>query len=477
MQTETFKSSFILDFQPDLSRPIIVAVSGGADSLCLLHLLLDSGIKLIPAHLDHQIRKVSADQAAQVHALLLTWGLDCEMGKVDIPDVARKDKLSIEEAARNCRYEFLFDLARKQKAQAILTAHHLDDQVETVLMHFLRGSGLNGLTGMSQNDFLPHFSKEIPVWRPLLPFGKEEIQDYCQRNGIQPIEDESNQDRRYYRNKLRLDLIPEIEKVQPHFRKILSRNAEVMRLDRKVLDEATQQAYKDCLSEDASDQAVIFDRDKWLKLPEGLQYRLLIQAANNLLPELRDLGFEALQRARMNILSKKEQSDFKSGLKIFCLENVFVVGQKNYQLPLKDFPQLKSKARYKLKQNKAVQLLDGWEIKAEIVDRRVYDRIPQKIKQHPDHAWLNPADLEWPLTVRPAMEGERWSPLGMVLQRQKLSDFFINQKIPRRARESWPIVSNAGSILWVVGQRIAQAWRLTGQEVEVLHLELIPPGA
>ncbi|HHX08046.1 MAG TPA: tRNA lysidine(34) synthetase TilS, partial [Chloroflexi bacterium] len=126
-------------------------------------------------------------------------------------------------------------------------------------------------------------------------------------------------------------------------------------------------------------------------------------------------------------------------------------------------------------QKKPVQLLHDWEIKAEIVDRKVYERAPKKIKEHPDHAWLNPADLEWPLTVRSAMEGERWSPLGMVLQRQKLSDFFINQKIPRRARESWPIVSVAGSILWVAGLRIAQAWRLTGQEVEVLHLQLIPP--
>lgn len=454
---------------------MVIAVSGGADSLCLLHLLLDSGIKLIPAHLDHQIRKVSSEQAAQLQSLIRTWGLECEMGNIDVPDVARKGKLSIEEAARNCRYGFLFEIAEKYQAQAILTAHHLDDQVETVLMHFLRGSGVNGLTGMSQNDLLPHFSKETPIWRPLLAFSKEEIQDYCQANQIQPIEDESNQDRRYYRNKLRLDLIPEIEKVQPDFKKIVARNADVIRLDRVVLTKVADQAYKDCLLEEDSDQALIFYREKWLNLEEGLQYRLLMQAATILLPELRDLGFEVLKRAKANIDSENATSDFKSGLKIYCLESAFIIAQKSYQLPLKDYPQIKSDSLYKLTQKKSVQLLHGWEIKAEIVDRKVYERAPKKIKEDPNHAWLNPADLEWPLTVRTAITGERWSPLGMVLQRQKLSDFFINQKIPRRAREFWPIVSVAGSILWVAGLRIAQAWRLTGQEVEVLHLQLIPP--
>lgn len=475
MQQESFRDEFLSTFQPDLSRPIVIAVSGGADSLCLLHLLLDSGLKLIPAHIDHQIRKVSSEQAAQLQSLIGSWGLECEMGKIDVPEAARKAKMSIEEAARNCRYEFLFEVAKKHQAQAVLTAHHLDDQVETVLMHFLRGSGVNGLTGMSQKDLLAHFSKTIPIWRPLLAFDKEKILAYCQANQIQAIEDESNQDRRYYRNKLRLDLIPEIEKVQPDFKKIVARNADVIRLDRDVLTRVAEQAYQDCLMEEDSGQALVFDRDKWLKLEEGLQYRILMQAAGLLLPELRDLGFEVLNRAKANIEAKKASSDFKSGLKIFCLEDTFIIAQRSYQLPLKDYPQIKSDTVYKLTQKKPVQLLHDWEIKAEIVDRKVYERAPKKIKEHPDHAWLNPADLEWPLTVRSAMEGERWSPLGMVLQRQKLSDFFINQKIPRRARESWPIVSVAGSILWVAGLRIAQAWRLTGQEVEVLHLQLIPP--
>ncbi|HOF28370.1 MAG TPA: tRNA lysidine(34) synthetase TilS, partial [Anaerolineaceae bacterium] len=114
-------------------------------------------------------------------------------------------------------------------------------------------------------------------------------------------------------------------------------------------------------------------------------------------------------------------------------------------------------------------------LSAELMDAHRFQTLPDALKNHPYHAWINPLDLELPLEVRPARRGERWSPLGMALKHQKLSDFFINQKIPQTARAKWPLVLSGGSILWVVGLRIAQAWRLLGDESEILHLQVHPP--
>jgi tRNA(Ile)-lysidine synthase len=474
MDSALFLEDFFQRFQPLPDKPIVVAVSGGADSLCLLDMLKGSGLRLIPAHFDHQLREVSANQAEQLLSLLDEWGLDCEAASADVRAFAKQNKFGIEEAARICRYQFLAKTAEKYQAQAILTAHHRDDQVETVLMHFLRGSGINGLAGIRPVEFLTQFSEKIPVWRPLLNTTKEDILGYCKEHGLEVLEDESNQDRRYYRNRLRHEVIPILEEVQPAFRSILSRNAAVIDLDRQLLNRLADFAWESCLIK-AEEQVLIFDHRKWLGTDQAIQYRLLMKAANCLVPHLRDLGFAELQRAKIAIDQATEHLDFKAGIMIQTQDEKLIISLGEYQSPREDLPQLTGYEVRKLSLKKPLKLQAGWEIRAELIDAKIYKKLAKSVQQDPMHAWLNPADLDWPLTVRPATAGERWSPLGMVHKRQKLSDFYINQKIPRTARQLWPVVSNAGSILWLVGLRISQAWRLTGNESEVLHLELLSP--
>ena len=475
MDPTQFLTTFLERFHPDPAKPIVVAVSGGADSLCLAHLLLNSGLRLVPAHYDHQLRTVSAKQAQQVSILMKSWGLEPETGAGDVREFGRANKMGLEEAARFCRYSFLITVAQKHNAQAILTAHHQDDQVETVLMHFLRGSGINGLSGMRLIEVLPQFSEDIPIWRPLIDTSKEEILDYCRDNQIEPIEDESNQDLRFYRNRLRYKLIPQIEEIQPSFRTILARNAKMIKLDRQVLEKMTELAWQNCLVRRLSNNALLFKRSEWKQLDEAIQYRLMMKAANQLVPGLRDLGFVELQRAKNVVDECAPRADFKAGILIQNQPETFLLSLGNFDLPQTEFPQLPDSMPLMLTLKKPVKLLTGWQIKAEMVDKKAYDRLPSEIKQNHRHAWLNPADLEWPLLVRQPIEGERWSPLGMVHKHQKMSDFFINNKIPRTARNFWPVVCSGGSILWVADLRIAQAWRLTGDEGEVLHIQLIPP--
>lgn len=476
MDSAQFLTSFFARFEPDPRKPVVIGVSGGADSLCLTHLLLQSGLQLIAAHYDHQLRPGSGDEAMEVLALMEKWGLSARSDSGDVGEFAKVSKLGLEEAARFCRYEFLMRVAEQSNAQAILTAHHLDDQVETILMHFLRGSGINGLTGMRKVEVLPQFSDRIPLWRPLLETRKQDVLAYCARNQIKPIEDESNQDVRFYRNRLRHELIPRIEEIQPSFRSILARNARVIDLDRQVLEKLTQCAWEDCLIATYPGEALVFDRPCWEKLEVAIQYRLLMKAAAKLSPGLRDLGYAELERAKRAVDLHRPRSDFKAGILIQNQEETFLLSLGEFHLPRNDLPQLHSQSPHLLDLENAVQLQSGWQIKSELVEREEYERLPIEVRQAAAHAWINPADLEWPLRIRAPFEGERWSPLGMVNKRQKMSDFFINQKIPRAARKLWPVVCSAGSILWVAGLRIAQAWRLTGDEHEVLHLELIAPG-
>ena len=304
MQAAVFIKDFLKRFEPDPGKPIVLAVSGGADSLCLLDMLKDSGLRLIPAHFDHQLREVSSQQAAQLLELLSGWGFECELGSQDVGLFAKTNKMGIEESARVCRYSFLMTLAEKHGAQAVLTAHHQDDQVETVLMHFLRGSGLNGLSGIRPVEFLKQFSEKIPLWRPMLNISKEEILAYCDERDIHALEDETNQDKRFYRNRLRHEVIPLLEHVQPSFRSIVSRNARVFELDRQVLERITDEAFALCVKKADDGGVLIIDRDLWEKQDEAIQARILIKATNQLRPEMRDVGFEELKRAR-NAIDQK----------------------------------------------------------------------------------------------------------------------------------------------------------------------------
>src|SRR5205823_8716515 len=180
---------------------VIVAVSGGADSLCLLHLLnqlcgtgkRNPEVHLHAAHFNHKLRGEASDRdASAVANIVESWGLPYTQGEVDVAALARMEKRSLEDAARIARYCFLREVA---KGQPIAVAHHADDQVETLLLHFLRGSGLTGMVGM-----LP---RQQDIIRPLLQVRHAQAVAYCQEHGIEPLEDLSNTDPKFLRNRIR----------------------------------------------------------------------------------------------------------------------------------------------------------------------------------------------------------------------------------------------------------------------------------
>jgi len=458
----------------DASKPLVVGVSGGADSLALAHCLWKANIAVIVGHLDHGLRPTSAQEAEQVQLLMQSWGLPCEVGKADVQAYAREHKLGIEEAARICRYQFLLDLAEARGAGGVAVGHTADDQVETVLMHFLRGAGINGLRGMQAVSYQKELNAQVPILRPMLEVSHAEALAYCQKHGLLFLSDESNQDPSFFRNRLRLEVIPLLEQVNPAFKRVVLRNTLALQSDARLLEQLEEQAFESCLR-NKQENWLLLDQGSFLSLEAGLQRRVLMHALNELVPGLRNIGYEAVERVRKAILNGQNQVDFLAKIKVWVNHDTIQLGYSRAEVGFLEFPQLPSEKSYALGLGEPLQLTHVWRLEAELVSRRDYESLPLEVQQDRQHAWLNPADLVLPMEVRGMRPGERWAPLGMQGKHQKLSDFFINEKIPQGARAKWPLVLSEGSVLWVCGLRISQAWRLIGDEPEILHLHLASP--
>ena len=455
----------------DINNPLVLAVSGGVDSLTLAHALHGSGLNLVVAHLDHALRAVSAQQAEVLGKMMADWGLPYISHRVDVNAFAEQKKVGIEEAARICRYHFLFEIARAREAQAIVLAHNADDQVETVLMHFMRGSGMAGLTGMAPFSILKQFDETIPLIRPMLGISRAEIEAYALKNHLQPLEDESNEMPIYYRNKLRLQLIPYMEELNPGFKQSVLRSAEVLRGEHDSLQRLEEVAFDDCVSYQFAKEIVI-NRKVFLELDLALQRRVIRRTLNYLCPINPDFGFEDIEKARRIIINGLGAVDLslKTRLEMVGQDCHFLLqGAKPSILNL---PQMNEECIYRLNIGEMLSLNQQWQISARLINRTEFETIPEEIKQSSSQAFLNTGLLKLPLTVRAMQSGERWAPLGLKTGSQKLSDFFVNQKIPQSARATWPLVLSGESVVWVVGLRIAHNWRLTGKETEILQLSL-----
>src|SRR6266536_1399406 len=251
---------------------IVVGVSGGADSLCLLHLLHRlcgpgkryPGLRLQVAHLNHKLRgEAGTRDAAAVAGIAAAWGLPITVSEIDGPALARRERRSLEDAARVARYRFLREAAH---GQPIAIAHHADDQVETLLLHWLRGAGLAGMVGM-----LP---RQQDIIRPLLEVSHAETLAYCQEHGLVPLEDTSNSDPRFLRNRIRHELLPLLESLNPRIRSALLRNAEVVRVDAEWIREQVDNAWPAVVISEGED-SIKLNVSALVALPLSLQRHLL----------------------------------------------------------------------------------------------------------------------------------------------------------------------------------------------------------
>lgn len=455
-------------------RPVIAGISGGPDSLCLLSLLRENGYRVIVAHFNHKLRSEADADANAVEQAASRMNVASVIESGDVRAYASAEKLSLEEAARNMRYRFLMEQARRVKAQAVAVGHTADDQVETVLMHFIRGAGLAGLKGMAYRTILPAFDDKIPIVRPLLDAWREETIVYCAARGLRPRYDPSNDSLDFLRNRLRNQLIPILESYNPRFREAVKRTSLSLSGDHEILQQVLDDAWKAGIVQQTAD-FVSFDSSALTGHSLGLQRHLLRRAIESLRPDNLDLTFAVLERAAafVNDPNQRPRMDLTGGLHLLREGELIYVLADTSDLPIERWPQMPEDGNtIPLKLPGSASLAGGWKLTCEKWNMASLAMEQARGNDDPFQVWLDAKDISDALELRSRHDGDRFEPLGMDGHEMKISDFFINVKLPQRARDRWPLLCMGNKVVWVPGYRPAHSFRLTENTRQALYFSM-----
>lgn len=428
-----------------------VGVSGGVDSVCLLDILFqlkaELGISLAILHLNHGIRGEEAERDERfVRGLSERYGVPFIGERVDCPAYQAKEGLSPQEAARELRYHFFAQAMQRHGIKKVALGHTADDQAETILVQLLRGGGLRGIPPV----------RGVYV-RPLLEVWRQDLMAYADGSGLSYVEDSSNLKGEYLRNRIRHELIPILQGYNPAIKQRLVRLAQVIRSDAGYLDLLADRFSR--LIKQRGD-GVCISIPSLLSLPQALQARVL-QRAFGRLPGGRVLAYphivgvmrmiEARGRGKMMRLPGGHWARVSGDTLLLIKEGVKA--------------ELDAPVEVSIPGRTALNAL-GKAIEAELIDGCA---TPQA---DPECAWLDYEKLVLPLRVRTFRPGDRFIPLGMKGEK-KLSDFFIDLKVPREQRGRIPLVISGGEICWVAGFRVAEGFRVRAETKKTLLLRLV----
>ena len=463
-------SALIENWRINHTEPIVVGISGGPDSLALAHLLHSDGFQIILAHLDHMIRPEAREDAEFISSLAKKWHVQDVVRRVDVKELAQTSRFTLEEAGRLARYQFLFKVARQNKAQAVMVGHNADDQVETMLMHFLRGAGLDGLKAMPLAGIMPEWDEEIPLIRPLLYTWRDEIMVYCDEHQLEPRMDASTLENTFFRNRLRNELIPILQGYNPNIKEVLLRSNKVLADDQSWLQEGLELAWK-TLDPKVGKETVRFGKKVFLSFHHGAQRNLLRRMISRLVPHARDISFETIQACQSFIQSptRSNQQELEQNLLIRMLgETVLITKDLQAELSQQAGMFQAEGEEYSFKVPGEAALAAGRHILAEVLP-------VETARAHPEfrfsgHAFIDADKVPGELTVRKYRKGDRFSPLGMGGRSLTLADFWTNEKLPRELRKNWPLVCLAEDIIWLPGHRISEDVKITKDTKQVVHL-------
>ncbi len=460
---------------------VVVGFSGGADSLTLLDVLHRLGYEVIAAHLDHQLRASSGEDLEFCRQVALKWGIPFSSKRVDVARFAQDEGYSLEEAARQVRYRFLAEVAKDADAQIVATGHTIDDQVETLLLHFLRGAGPAGLAGMRAKSDLAGWpevpnSAGLSLVRPLLETRRLETEAHCHAMGIAPLIDPTNQDPIFLRNRIRSELLPLMEDLRPGVAQVLLRTSKLMRGLEGLLESLVADSWGDTVRSVGED-ALALQAGTLSQMPLALQRAFVRKAHRELRPKARDLGLEHVERV-LSLLDGEATGRIPlvGDVEAALVGADLLLYGAGAELDFPTYPQLVRTDSLCFRPGDSLGLRSGWRLEAERVD------LPEELRESliqsgsPWQAALDADRLADVLTVRGPSAGDRIWPLGM-RGSVKLSDLFINEGIPRLVRKRWPVLLSESEIVWVPGLRLAHAYRIRPSTKHALLLRATQIGA
>lgn len=454
---------FIQQHQLTSGKKLVVAVSGGPDSVCLLHILAklqkELKVSLHVAHLNHQLRGIESEADAQyVSDLSRQLGIPATIEGREVKGYQAKHRLSPEEAAREVRYSFLSEVAKSIGAERVAVGHTTDDHIETILLHLVRGTGTRGLRGLQPYTEWKSKTGSIVVIRPLLEVSRRETEDYCQSHELKPRIDASNISLSPLRNRIRHQLLPLLKSYNPGIAQALLRTGRIASDDIDFLDKEVAQLWDEVAQEQPN--TIVLDKKKFDRLPPALKRYLFRAAAERLLGSAKDIEMRHIEEmmAALNKPAGKRLS-LPRGL-------IFSIEYDRYLLAsdpaaLSPLPILNGELQLKIP---GETRLPGWHVKATIINRE------DMTKKDELTTYLDLDKTGDRLLVRPRQRGDRFQPLGLD-QPKKLGEFMIDAKIPRAWRQQVPLVCSPEHIIWVVGWRIDERVKVSEDTKKVLCLE------
>jgi len=441
---------------------LLVAVSGGLDSVVLCELLYRAGFDFVIAHCNFRLRGEESDRDERfVVQVAEKYGKNVLVKAFDTSVYAAERKLSIQVAARQLRYDWFREVLEDWGAGNVLTAHHLDDNIETLLMNFFKGTGISGLRGM-----LP---RQGIVVRPLLFTGRAALQQFALETGLIWVEDSSNESDKYTRNYFRHRIIPGIEEVFPNALQNLAENSGRFREIEMIYRRAVDQQLKKLLEH----------RGNEVFIPV-LKLKLSVPLSTLVYEMITPFGFSAQQTGAVIALLDSGSGKYVVSSTHRILRNrdwliispLQTMEAANILIEARD-----TTVRYEQGQL-ALRQLSSAEVPAEIRDSTVSQRpLPSGSKQVSGPglpvAWLDAADIQFPLLLRKWQAGDYFYPLGM-RKKKKLARFFIDSKLSMGDKEKIWVLEMNKKIVWVVGLRIDDRFRIGDRTKQVLKIEWLP---
>lgn len=423
---------------------ILLAVSGGKDSVVLFDLFCEAKFNFMVVHCNFQLRGDDSDKdSIFVEQLCTNHGIPFRGTTFQTKEFAQTNKLSIEMAARHLRYKWFEELRKELNFQYIVTAHHLNDNIETILLNLSKGTGISGLRGMQ--------AKKGYIIRPLLFASRTEIENYVAEKQLEWREDSSNASNDYQRNLLRNEVIPILKKINPNLEQTFARNIERF----QALDNDFQQNLSHFK------KAVIKEENavRFLKI-ETIQHW---QSAAYFLEEtLKDFGFNYFQSKEIyHSLNKSPGKTFHSATHTLIKDREYLIITDKEERSFEE-----------VLIEKGIQEIKYHSIKLSITTSSIEEwQTYLTTERKPGILWVDAERLNFPLSIRAWHEGDWFIPLGMK-GKKKVSDFLVDKKIPLHEKKNTFLLCSGKEIVWVIGQRTDERFKITENTKQVLRIEI-----
>ncbi|MBW7477420.1 tRNA lysidine(34) synthetase TilS [Paenibacillus oenotherae] len=453
---------------------IVVAVSGGPDSVALLHILHElapkEGLTLIAAHVDHGFRgEESALEAESVKQMAGELGIVCESTYIDLPAYIEETGMNPQSAAREKRYAYLHEVAEKHQAKRIAIAHHGDDQAETVLMRIVRGTSPGGLSGIP----IRRTEKNVELIRPLLRMYKADILSFCKNRGLRYSQDSSNEQRYYFRNTVRLDLLPALAQYNPEIANALVRLSLLAAQEDEWMEGETQAAFHRYVRQNSV--GCQMNREALLSLHVALQRRMIKLILKCVGLEMETTSFDIIETIR-----HAADRGAASTWSIDAGRGIRFVREYDVLRFIRAQPESGSLERsgggYEYIVTEGAAQLEVSEADA----RLIFSELPSSSADRPKNrqeAIFDAALLQYPLTVRNRRPGDRMAVLGLN-GTKKVQDMFVDDRIAPSQREILPLlVDGEGKVLWIPGVRRSDAAQVLPSTTRVLHIRMENPAS